>query len=539
MEWSEFGAYNLSECVPSILRRAGFATAVFTGGALNNHAIRPNDIDAMGFGHAVGYEQLVGSDQKLMQRFDHVNHLGVEDDAIIEPSVAWAKQQAAEASPFFLGMFTVTTHAPYELPSGFKPSFVVKKDDPRKCYDATVEYTDRFLQRLFAQFQQADLIADTLFIIAGDHGEMFGEHLQFQHGSSLHEQALRVPLVIVGPDTGPPGTPIEGLRSLLDVAPTVLEWLGVDTSGGSPLRTGSSLLGPEPHEELSMFSFFNENQLALRYGGSLKLIVDLQSGSGEVFDLDTDPNEEHDISNYPEHKAGFRQRVEQLRHWRFRINQIVAASKKRMTEQRRHDAGVLRYKVSRSTPAVASGVYEQFAEHSNGGVFGSAWGCKPCFTQMDGEYMFVVCDAGNGLSWMLAKRFQGFDAVYYTAPISADTSARIDAVSADRNRCRGLPTVGWQPQSFAYFRFGDLDRRSQEQLRALDGRQSKTGAHMAGVVENALGDGAVVANASLLALEARDGALGAKFSLVFPLVSQPASTQHLELLVRRYQGPTN
>ena len=83
------------------------------------------------------------------------------------------------------------------------------------------------------------------------------------------------------------------------MAPTVLEWLGVDTSGGSPLRTGSSLLAPEPHEELSMFSFFNENQLALRYGGSLKLIVDLQSGSGEVFDLDTDPNEEHDISNYP------------------------------------------------------------------------------------------------------------------------------------------------------------------------------------------------------------------------------------------------
>ena len=75
MEWSEFGAYNPSECIQSILLRAGFGTAVFTGGALNNHAIRPTDIDAMGFGRAVGYEQLVRSDSTLTERFDQVNHL--------------------------------------------------------------------------------------------------------------------------------------------------------------------------------------------------------------------------------------------------------------------------------------------------------------------------------------------------------------------------------------------------------------------------------------------------------------------------------
>jgi hypothetical protein len=538
MEWSEFGAYNLSECVPSILRRAGFETAVFTGGALNNHAIRPNDIDAMGFGRAVGYEQLVGSNQMLMQTFDHVNHLGVEDEAIIEPSVAWAKQQASKSAPFFLGIFTVTTHAPYELPSRFKPSFVVDKDDPRKCYDATVEYTDQFLQRLFAQFQQAGLLDNTLFVIAGDHGEMFGEHLQFQHGSSLHEEALRVPLVVVGPDTGSPGTPIEGLRSLLDVAPTVLEWVGIDISGGSPLRTGSSLLGIKPHEELSMFSFFNEDQLALRYGKSLKLIVDLQSGSGEVFDLKTDPKEERDISNHPDHKKEFAQRVNQLRRWKLRTNQIVAASKKRLEEQRRHDEGIVRYQVSTSAPVAASGMYEQFVEHSSGGVFGSAWGCRPCFTQQDGEYMFGVCDSGKGLSWMLAKRLRAFDAVYYTAPIGADTltGANTDAVTSDHNRCQSLPTAGWQPQSFAYFRFGDLDVRSQQQLRALDGRQSKMGAHMAGVVENALSDAVTVGNASLWELEAHEGALGARFSLVFPLISQPGSATYSELVVQRHHG---
>jgi len=149
---------------------------------------------------------------------------------------------------------------------------VVDAEQPRKCYDATIEYTDRFLGKIFSQFQQAGLLDDTLFVIgaisltalltipsrfltlcsvshsrfgaAGDHGEMFGEHGQFQHGSSLHEEALRVPLALLGPDIGPAGEPIAGLRSLVDVAPTVLEWLGAEVSNGMPLRTGKSLLQP-------------------------------------------------------------------------------------------------------------------------------------------------------------------------------------------------------------------------------------------------------------------------------------------------------
>ena len=64
-----------------------------------------------------------------------------------------------------------------------------------------------------------------------------------------------------------------------------------------------------------MFSFFNEDQLALRYGGS-ETIVDLQSGSGEVFDLDSDPKEERDISTHPDHKKEFARRVNQLRLWK-------------------------------------------------------------------------------------------------------------------------------------------------------------------------------------------------------------------------------
>ena len=119
------------------------------------------------------------------------------------------------------------------------------------------------------------------------------------------------------------------------------------------------------------------------------------------------------------------------------------------------------------------------------------------------------------------------------------TGADTDAVTADRNRCQSLPTAGWHSHSFAYFRFGDLDVRSQQQLRALDGRQSKMGAHMADVVQNALDEGVSVGNASLWELEAREGTLGARFSLVLPLTSRPGSATDSELVVHRISGPTS
>ena len=138
---------------------------------------------------------------------------------------------------------------------------------------------------------------------------------------------------------------------------------------------------------------------------------------------------------------------------------------------------------------------------------------------------------------MLAKRFRAFDAVYYSAPASVLSSigAHADAVSADRSRCQGLPITGWEPHSFAYFRFGDLDERSQQQLRTLGRSPSKLGAHLADVVAKALGDGTVVGNASLLKLEAGDGTLGARFSLVFQLGAQIRSKQP-ELVVQRHHG---
>ena len=538
MAWVEFESLDLSECLPALLKRAGWATGVFTSGALRDHVIRPNDIRKMGFEHTVGYEQLL-QDSDAAGRFEMVNHLGLEDDAVVGAAVEWAAQQSSLGKPFFMGVFTIVTHAPYDTPMSFLNSST--SDTSQAKYLATVRYTDRFLQKLYNGLEEAGLVDKTLFIAAGDHGEMFGEHGQYQHGASLMQPALRIPIVLAGPEIGPAGSPIEGLRSLLDIVPTVLHWLSAEVSGGAPLRAGKSLLPPPPppaplfglteqggdgdaakdnepaeaseegHDELPFFSFFDSDHIALRFNHHnaeasrssvrpLKLVADLRTGAIELFDLRADPREEHDVAKSPSimSRGALVHKLARLRAWRERTNHIFALGKERLETERQQEPQLL-YTVSGAVLAAANGVYQVAPDH--GGFKGSPFACDPCFSQVgDHRFVLVRCDlAGRTTStgvgthgdqplsqtWSLVLRFTSFDAVLYSAT-SMETMGLDLAISAPRPsaECEGLPEGGWELVAVACFRFGDLDQQSIDTFVAMEKgwMDSDTANHLASVV---------------------------------------------------------
>jgi arylsulfatase A-like enzyme len=101
-------------------------------------------------------------------------------------------------------------------------------------YDANIRYVDDQLARLFAA-----LAPDDLIVVLSDHGEEFFEHGGFEHGHALWDELLRVPLLVAG--RGVVAARHDEPISLLDVAPTVLEWLG-GTAAGSDGRSLVSLL---------------------------------------------------------------------------------------------------------------------------------------------------------------------------------------------------------------------------------------------------------------------------------------------------------
>ena len=95
-------------------------------------------------------------------------------------------------------------------------------------YDAELRRLDDIYGRLFAQLQEMGEWDNTIIVFVSDHGEEFGEHGKYgRHTYTLNEELLRVPLVIAGPGV-PVGQTFDAPVRMVDVAPTILELVGVE-----------------------------------------------------------------------------------------------------------------------------------------------------------------------------------------------------------------------------------------------------------------------------------------------------------------------
>jgi Flp pilus assembly protein TadD len=145
-----------------------------------------------------------------------------------------------------------------------------------------------------------------LVIVAGDHGEAFGEHGEIAHSVFLYDTTLRVPLIIAGPGIGaaPAGSAAD--VSLVDVFPTVLEILGLparDVDGVSllPVVKGNAL-GPRDLYAETFAPLFDFGWSSLRSvrSGPWKYIA---APAPELYDLASDPAEEHNSVQRDEKRA--------------------------------------------------------------------------------------------------------------------------------------------------------------------------------------------------------------------------------------------
>jgi arylsulfatase A-like enzyme len=112
----------------------------------------------------------------------------------------------------------------------------------RDRYDQNLRYMDDEIARMLEAIGPDDFV-----VVLADHGEEFWDHGGFEHGHSLYDELLRVPLLVKGSSL-PPGH-YGAPTSLLDVAPTIARWAGLDesTMSGMPLDTLAS--DDKPFEE--------------------------------------------------------------------------------------------------------------------------------------------------------------------------------------------------------------------------------------------------------------------------------------------------
>jgi arylsulfatase A-like enzyme len=112
----------------------------------------------------------------------------------------------------------------------------------RAQYDAEVAYTDLCIAHILNRLEELRLAADTLLIVGADHGEELDDHGCWFDHHGLYDTNVRVPLLMRLPGRLSADLTVTGMTSLLDVAPTVLDLLGLSEIAAREGMPGRSLL---------------------------------------------------------------------------------------------------------------------------------------------------------------------------------------------------------------------------------------------------------------------------------------------------------
>lgn len=156
----------------------------------------------------------------------------------------------------------------------------------RDRYDNNLRYLDAQLARFLAHLDENDTV-----IVLADHGEEFWDHNQFEHGHTLFDELLRVPLIVRGPDF--PAGRYAQPTSLLDVTPTIAMAADVPLSDspGMPLQHLADGTQTDTFDMRPLA--FGRPLYGSRRWGSLQNGVKytVVEGRQSVFNLQSDPSE--------------------------------------------------------------------------------------------------------------------------------------------------------------------------------------------------------------------------------------------------------
>jgi arylsulfatase len=230
-----------------------------------------------------------------------------------------------ESDRFFGYVHLMKPHAPYVAPAEFDGLFseagsdgVIRpphvegigpfartpEQDPERVRHLVANYDERIR---FGDHQLGQIVdgirargRDPLVVVLSDHGEEFGENGLFDHGHSLQEGAVRVPLVVSWPQRIPASTRVVSRNRLLDLPPSLLAWSGLeipDQFDGEPFAELGA--GPEPDRPVLLEVEHGPGYRArglMRDG--LKLVVSEQGSrrAEQLFDLGGDPAERNSIA---------------------------------------------------------------------------------------------------------------------------------------------------------------------------------------------------------------------------------------------------
>jgi len=276
------GTYVLgpdSLTLAEVLKEKGFQTAAF---------VASFSVDSR-FGLAQGFDVYDDSFQAGLP-FKTMNSERKADQVAAVFS-AWLDKR--EAKPFFAWVHFFDPHLPYQPLPPFKEQF---RDDP---YDGEVACMDFYIGKVMQKLREKNLLGRTLVILAGDHGEAFGEKVETGHGVFLYEGTMRVPLIFYSENQLPQGKVVRARVRLIDIMATVLDMLGLQ----APDKSQGISLVPyiEGRKRSDLESYIETFYPRENYGWSQLVGLVwadwkfIQAPRPELYNLASDPNETRNL----------------------------------------------------------------------------------------------------------------------------------------------------------------------------------------------------------------------------------------------------
>jgi len=200
--------------LPDILHQHGYRTAAFVG----SQVLDPKSAAVPGFDRGFdAYDADFHSRQIGEDRYHSVERRA---QVVVDHALAWISQHPH--GPFFVWVHLYDPHDPYDPPPPFKARYAASP------YDGEIAYVDSALGRFLTALRSRGLYQGTLIAVVADHGEAFGEHGEQSHGFFLYDETLHVPMMIKLPGERAAGSRIGSRVGLVDLAPTLLQEVGIE-----------------------------------------------------------------------------------------------------------------------------------------------------------------------------------------------------------------------------------------------------------------------------------------------------------------------
>lgn len=300
-----------------VLKQHGFRT-VFLSGGDNSYAGQDEFLAQRGFDVIKDSRDAAGA-----KAFSW----GMDDKTTFDMILKQVDEDPSK--PFYIFAWNQATHHPFYLPPDQKKVDFINgnaalsdiPEDLNNHLNAIAEL-DRQMARLFEGLRQRGLADQTAVVFTGDHGQAFGPpHHGYFHSGYVYQEDVRVPLMIWSPAMFKHAARSETIGAHVDLSPTLLDLVGVASPEG---WMGHSLLQPGLVGERRAYFFGMRNDYIFGVReGPFKYIYNSTQGTNELFNLEKDPTEQHNLSpGEPE----LRRRLHQL------LGAWIASQKQPATE---------------------------------------------------------------------------------------------------------------------------------------------------------------------------------------------------------------